>query len=86
MHTPRYKKVYDCPDEYTCDVVYIDRLTGKEIIRYDGADPANTNTECGGISDSDRFLNRGLDKHEKVVDTDVVSDNCWSHRYTEPSY
>lgn len=58
---PRFFKGWDCPDEYTADVVYIDRLTGREVLRYDGADPANTNPYYGATPDSECFRKKGLD-------------------------
>lgn len=47
------------------DAVCIDTLTGKEVYRYDMGDPANTNPECGGMSQNDMLLEKGLDPHEK---------------------
>jgi hypothetical protein len=63
---PRYFKGTDCPDEYTADVVYIDRLTGKEVMRYDGADPANTRFDYGATPDADIFARRGMDIKETI--------------------
>lgn len=63
---PRYFKGWDCPDPTTADVVYIDRLTGKEVMRYDGADPANTRFDYGARPDADYFARRGLDIKEMI--------------------
>lgn len=63
---PRYFKGMDCPDDTTADVVYIDRLTGKEVMRYDGADPANTRFDYGARPDADYFAKRGLDIKEMI--------------------
>jgi len=63
---PRYFKGLDCPDDYTADVVYIDRLTGREVMRYDGADPANTNPYYGATTDSECFRRKGLNIGEMI--------------------
>jgi hypothetical protein len=49
-----------------CDVVWIDRLTGEEISRYDGADPANTNSYYGATSDDERFKRLGRDPNALI--------------------
>jgi hypothetical protein len=63
---PRYFKGMDCPTYTTADVVYIDRLTGREVMRYDGADPANTRFDYGAKPDSEIFADRGLDIKEMI--------------------
>jgi len=63
---PRYFKGWDCPDSTTADVFYIDRLTGKEVMRYDGADPANTRFDYGAKPDAEIFAGRGLDIKEMI--------------------
>jgi len=63
---PRYFKGWDCPDDTTADVVYIDRLTGNEVMRYDGADPANTRFDYGATPDREFFRRRGLDIKEMI--------------------
>lgn len=63
---PRYFKGMDCPDPTTADVVYIDRLTGKEVLRYDGADPANTRFDYGAKPDAEVFAKRGLNIKETI--------------------
>lgn len=63
---PRYFQGLDCPDDTTADVVYIDRLTGKEVMRYDGADPANTRFDYGATPDAEIFKRRGLDIKEMI--------------------
>lgn len=62
----RYAKSYDEPDDFTCDVVWTDRLTGRCVLRYDGADPANTSPAYGAPSDADVFARKGLDILEEV--------------------
>lgn len=62
----RYERRTDEPDEYTYDILYVDRLTGKVVMRYDGADPANTSAAYGASSDEDCFKAKGLDFHEEV--------------------
>ena len=64
--TMRYEYVYDNSDRYTCDKVWIDRLTGNEVLRYDAADPANTNSYYGARPDEDSFVRRGLDYYELI--------------------
>jgi hypothetical protein len=63
---PRYFKGMDCPDLTTADVVYIDRLTGKEVMRYDGADPANTRFDYGARTDAEYFSKRGMNIKETI--------------------
>jgi hypothetical protein len=69
---PRYFKGWDCPDSTTADVVYIDRLTGEEVMRYDGADPANTRFDYGARPDADYFAKRGLDIKEVINPSKAV--------------
>ncbi len=67
--TLRYEYTYDESDRYTCDKVWIDRLTGKAVMRYDAADPANTNSYYGARPDEEAFVRRGLDIYA-VIDAD----------------
>jgi hypothetical protein len=60
------------PRDTTCDIYYVDRLTGKEVLHYDGADPANTNPAYGGISDEEMFSRRGLDYNAEIDITKSV--------------
>lgn len=69
----RYASVTDMSDETMCDVVWIDRMTGAEVIRYDGADPANTNSYYGAVSDEEMFSRRGLDPYELIDESDAKS-------------
>jgi hypothetical protein len=62
----RYEFVYDASDRSMYDKVWIDRLTGKEVMRYDAADPANTNSYYGARPDEDSFIRRGLDYYEMI--------------------
>lgn len=62
----RYERRTDAPDDCTFDIFYIDRLTGQEVMRYDGADPANTNPAYGACSDDEAMANRGYDLCEEV--------------------
>lgn len=64
--TMRYEFTYDESDKYTCDKVWIDRLTGKEVLRYDAADPANTNSYYGARPDEESFVRRGLNYYELI--------------------
>jgi hypothetical protein len=57
----RYDFVYDESEDLMCDKVWIDRLTGHEVLRYDAADPANTNSYYGARPDEESFVRRGLD-------------------------
>ncbi len=63
---PRLFKGMDCPDSTTCDIVYIDMLTGKEVMRYDGADPANTRFDYGATPDADILARKGYDIKEMI--------------------
>lgn len=65
----RYVKAYDDegdPDGTVYDAVWIDCTTGAEVMRYDAADPANTEESYGAIPDSQCFANKGLDINERV--------------------
>lgn len=53
-------------DACTFEIFYVDRLTGREVLRYDGADPANTNPAYGAEPDSEIFARKGLDLDEEV--------------------
>ena len=72
----RYEYIYDESEEFMCDKVWIDRLTGKEVMRYDAADPANTNSYYGARPDEDSFVRRGLDIYELI---DAESANPLPH-------
>lgn len=82
---PRYFKGWDCPTPTTADVVYIDRLTGKEVERYDGADPANTRFDYGATPDSVIFANRGMNIKEMIDPAKAVItlDECRSRMRTD---
>lgn len=80
---PRYLRIYDCPDKFTCDICYVDQKTGKEIMRYDGADPANTNPVYGAISDEECFSRKGLDKNEQIEESECVPTSTWQNRYAQ---
>ena len=60
----RYESTYD--EREDCDKVWIDRLTGKEVMRYDAADPANTNSYYGARPDEEFFVKKGLDIYELI--------------------
>ena len=62
----RYEYVYDQSEYLMCDKVWIDRLTGKEVMRYDVADPANTNSYYGACPDEESFVARGLDIYAQI--------------------
>jgi hypothetical protein len=67
----RYMSTYDESGGPTfCDKVWIDRLTGNAVMRYDAADPANTNSYYGARPDEEIFVARGLDYYELI---DVTS-------------
>ena len=71
----RFFKGLDCPDSTTADVFYIDRTTGQEVMRYDGADPANTNPYYGATPDADRLARRGYDIGEMIPRDRCVIDD-----------
>lgn len=61
----RYFKEMDYgPDDEDCDVVYYDRVDGREVMRYDGGDPANRPPL--GPSDEECFYRKGLDINEEI--------------------
>jgi hypothetical protein len=64
--TMRYEYVYDASEECMCDKVWIDRLTGSEVMRYDAADPANTNSYYGARPDEESFVRRGLNIYQLI--------------------
>ncbi len=69
----RYRSYTDeCDIANICDQVWVDQLTGKEIIRYDLADPANTNSYYGAISDEEMFRRRDLDPYEVIPAADAI--------------
>jgi hypothetical protein len=58
----RYVQSIFAPDGTTTyDIIWRDRLTGLVVLKYDGADPANTNPAYGGKNDEEYFESRGLD-------------------------
>lgn len=59
-----YRKVDSGPDDDDCDYVWIDRLTNREVLRYDAADPANRPPL--GPSDEDCLYRKGLDIKEEI--------------------
>lgn len=63
---PRYKRTVDEPDEYTYDIIWIDRLTGRSVLSYDGADPANTSAAYGATPDHEIFERKGLAIDEEI--------------------
>ncbi len=80
----RYEYVYDQSEEFMCDKVWIDRLTGGEVMRYDAADPANTNSYYGARPDEESFIRRGLDIYALIDAKDAkplprfrVYDDCY---------
>lgn len=86
VKTRRYVKIYDCPDSTTCDVCYVDVTTGKEVMRYDGADPANTREDYGAKSDEDCFIEKGLALREMIDSAKAVDPQTYVGRYTEVEY
>lgn len=66
---PRYFSGYDCPDEYTCDAIIVDRTTGEIVSRYDAANPANVRADYGAKSDRERLACNGHDIDEKIHTT-----------------
>lgn len=69
--TFRYEFVYDESMDCMCDKVWIDRLTGNEVLRYDAADPANTDSYYGARPDEESFVKRGLDIYEVIDEPDA---------------
>lgn len=78
----RYDYVYDESEDCMCDKVWIDRLTGKEVLRYDAADPANTNSWYGAQPDAEVFTRKGLDIYA-VID---AKDAKPMHRFPVYDY
>jgi hypothetical protein len=62
----RYKRQTYEPDDTTYDIQWVDRLTGRIVFDYDGADPANTNPAYGAPTDRECFESRGLDIDEEI--------------------
>lgn len=54
------------PNSTVYDAIYTDRLTGREVMRYDAADPANTQASYGAITDEEAMASRGLDINEEI--------------------
>lgn len=59
-----YKEIDRGPDDEDCDVVYYDRLDGRQVMRYDAADPANRPPL--GPSDEECFYRKGRDINEEI--------------------
>ena len=81
----RYEYVYDESEELMCDKVWIDRLTGKEVTRYDAADPANTNSYYGARPDEEIFIHKGLNYYE-LIDADKAKPLLRFHVYDDGRY
>lgn len=78
---PRYVEMYQ--EAYTdYDIVWFDRKTGKEAFRYDGADPANTNSYYGACSDEQMFRDRNLNIYETLDRSEIkpVSNRHLRHK------
>lgn len=58
-------------DSYEVDRVIFDRLEGKVVRQYDLGDPANYSSSHGGTSDSEWFVEKGLDRMEKIAASDA---------------
>ena len=81
----RYQSTYDESEDCMCDKVWIDRLTGKEVMRYDAADPANTNSYYGAQPDEASFVRRGLNYYE-VIDANDAKPMPVFHVYDHGGY
>lgn len=81
--TMRYQSTMDSSDRYLCDKVWIDRLTGQEVLRYDAADPANTNSYYGARPDEESFIKRGLDYYALIDVRDAKPMPKFSIYYDE---
>lgn len=80
----RYVKIIDCPDSRTYDVCYVDLTNGQEVMRYDGADPANTREDYGAKPDAVCFAEKGLNLRECIEASKQVDLSVFSGRYTDP--
>ena len=52
------------------DVIWWDAKTGEVVLRYDGADPANTDERYGATPDDMIFARKGLDFKERIAVAD----------------
>jgi hypothetical protein len=57
----RFVKSDYAPDDYTYDIIWTDRLTGRVVLSYDGADPA-----YGAKPDSDYLASCGHDINAEI--------------------
>jgi hypothetical protein len=68
-------------DQDDIDIFWVDRVTGREMVRWDGGDPANGPAR-GGYSDRDWLINAGGDPDEEVpIDRckdPVTSGDVWA--------
>lgn len=64
MTSPKNDPDWQDEDYDVCDIWYVDRLTGAEIMRYDAADPANRPPL--GPSDADCLAQRGYNIDEEI--------------------
>jgi hypothetical protein len=81
----RYESTSDCSAPDLADVLWIDRMTGKEVFRYDGADPANTNSYYGAMSDEEMFRRAERDPYE-LIDAAVAKPMPKFAVYDDGSY
>lgn len=68
------------------NVVYIDRTTGKQALKYDGVDPANTNPFYGAEPDSHYIpdIKAMIDPlKQKVSDDEIKKGYCLEPRYED---
>jgi len=62
----RFARIIETPDEYTYDVIYIDRTTGQRVTSYDGAEPTS-------MTDREMLQRLGYDIDEEIdITTSVV--------------
>jgi hypothetical protein len=70
--TPRFVKGMD-QSEGDCDNVIVDRTTGEVVLRYDAADPANTNPYYGATTDGECMRKKGLEINEMVSHNLIIT-------------
>lgn len=83
---PRFWRGVDAPDRTTYDIVYYDKLTGRVVLRYDGADPANTRFDYGALTDADLLKRMGLDIGELVDPSKCVVTDSWCAQQMRQDY
>ena len=72
---------------YSCyDYVWVDRTTGRKVMSYDGADPANTDPFHGADTDEECLFKMGYNMNEMIdPEQAVIPDDEIRRRFCLPA-